>query len=493
MGIRPLYYHVFDGRLLFGSEIKSILAYPGISAEIDADVLQQVFTFWSPVSSRSIFKGVLQIPPGHYLLCQDGQIQVAPYWKLDFTLDGELRDDEEYLEAFEALLVDATRIRLRADVPVGAYLSGGLDSSLTSAVIHRDKVAHLDTFSIAFSDTTYNESPYQRQMAEFLGTDHHEVFCTQQDIGRVFPDVIWHTETPILRTAPAPMYLLSKLVRENHYKVVLTGEGADELLAGYDIFKEMKLRRFWARDPQSQKRPLLFKKIYPDIAHTRGSEGFLAGFYRRDLLNTNSPYYSHSIRWANTSRTWRFLANWQGSPPDAVDGLAGSLVPVPEVFTAWTPLAQAQYLEITTFLSPYLLSSQGDRMGMANSVEGRYPFLDYRVVEFCCRLPDHLKLMGLYEKYLLRKLGQKLLPTEIWKRTKRPYRAPIQRSFFAPDNRQAYVEDVLSAGSLRRSGYFNAAAVEKLVQKAERGGGDGAGGYHFDPANRLVLCSTEWL
>ena len=139
---------------------------------------------------------------------------------------------------------------------LGRILSGGLDSSLTSAVIRRDTDTHLDTFSIAFSDTTYNESAYQRQMAAFLGTDHHEVFCTQQDIGEVFPEVIWHSETPILRTAPAPMYLLSKLVHAHHYKVVLTGEGADELLAGYDIFKEMKLRRFWARDPESQKRPL---------------------------------------------------------------------------------------------------------------------------------------------------------------------------------------------------------------------------------------------
>ena len=146
--------------------------------------------------------------------------------------------------------------------------------------------------------------------------------------------------------------------------------------------------------------------------------------------------------------------------------LAASLAPVPEDFSNWTPLAQAQYLEISTFLSPYLLSSQGDRMAMANSVEGRYPFLDYRVVEFCNRLPDHIKLMGLTEKYLLRKLGKKLLPPEIWQRTKRPYRAPIQRSFFSQDNRLEYVEELLSGANLSRSGYFNPAAVGKLVQKA---------------------------
>lgn len=470
MGIRPLYYQVFDNRLLFGSEIKSILAYPGNSAVISRAALPQVFTFWSTPAAQSVFEGICQVPPGQYLLCQDGKIETRAYWSLDFKTEPVPHEEDTYLEAFESLLADATRIRLRADVPVGAYLSGGLDSSVTSALIRRDASAHLDTFSISFSDSNFNESAHQRRMAEFLGTDHHEVFCTQQDIGEVFPEVIWHTETPILRTAPAPMFLLSKLVHQHNYKVVLTGEGADELLAGYDIFKEMKLRRFWAEDPESTKRPLLFKKLYPDIPRTRGSEGFLAGFYRRDLLNTASPYYSHRIRWYNTARSWRFLAGQSGAlpaaQPEELDALIAA-VPVPEEHAQWSPLAQAQFLEITTFLSPYLLSSQGDRMAMANSVEGRYPFLDYRVVEFCNRLPDHLKLDVLHEKYLLRKLGRKLVPPEIWRRTKRPYRAPIQRSFFSAGSRLPYVTELLSERSLRGSGYFIPEAVGRLVQKAQ--------------------------
>jgi len=170
-------------------------------------------------------------------------------------LDNRIYSDQpprpatDYLAELEALLIDATRIRLRADVPVGAYLSGGLDSSITTAIIRSHTQNRLDTFSISFTDPNFDESSYQQQMASYLGTDHHIVHCDYQEIGSSLPEVVWHTETPILRTAPIPMFLLSKLVREHHFKVVMTGEGADEFLAGYDIFKEMKVRRFWAKIP----------------------------------------------------------------------------------------------------------------------------------------------------------------------------------------------------------------------------------------------------
>jgi len=321
---------------------------------------------------------------------------------------------------------------------------------------------HQDTFSISFSDPDFDESYYQVQMADYLGTDHHSVYCTHEDIGQIFPEVIWHTETPILRTAPAPMYLLSKLVREHNYKVVLTGEGADEFLAGYDIFKEALIRRFWAKNPASQIRPLILGRLYPDIQGLGGSRSaFQMAFFKRGLTETDSPYYSHAIRWNNTGRNLRFFS----SPPALLDYQAANIhVPDP----AWAPLAQAQYLEVTTFLSPYLLSSQGDRMAMGHSVEGRYPFLDYRVIEFCNRLPHDIKLRGLTEKWLLKQLGKKLVPETIWKRYKRPYRAPIQRSFFS-QKPPAYVMDLLSENALRESGYFNPEAITSLVSKARSG------------------------
>lgn len=466
MGVRPLYYTLSNEQFIFGSEIKAILMHPAIKAEIDPAVLAQVFTFWSAQPPASIFHGIQSLPPAHYLLLKDGCVEVKPYWTLD--LSEEMDPDQPLqpvLEEFKRLLIDATLVRLRADVPVGAYLSGGLDSSLTTAIIRKYTQNHLETFSIAFSDPHFDESSFQQRMAERLGTHHHVVTATHDDIGRIFPEVIWHTESPILRTAPAPMFLLSRLVREHHMKVVITGEGADELLGGYDIFKEMLVRRFWAQNPESERRPMLLTRLYPDIdalgSHARA---YRKAFFRKDLTQTDSPYYSHAIRWNNGMRLLRFLRPQQLT--NMVEQAA--VVPLPGGFDRWSQLAKAQYLEIVTFLSPYLLSSQGDRMSMGHSVEGRFPFLDYRVVEFCNRLPAQWKMYGLTEKWLLRQVGRELLPEEIWRRPKRPYRAPIHRSFFNAEA-PGYIQDMLSTEALEESGLFDPLAVKQLVRKATFG------------------------
>jgi asparagine synthase (glutamine-hydrolysing) len=345
-----------------------------------------------------------------------------------------------------------------------------LDSSTITAIIRRYTQSRLDTFSIAFVDNPeFDESRFQRQMAAYLGTDHRVVECTHADIGRAFPEVVWHAETAVLRTAPAPMFLLSGLVHDADIKVVLTGEGADEFLAGYDLFKEMKVRRFWARQPDSELRPLLLRRLYPDISELGSmNETYLRAFYKRGMTDAGSPYYSHALRWSNTARTLRFLDNHAGPGSHEGTNDYAEFVSLPAGFAGWTPLAQAQYLEITTFLSPYLLSSQGDRMAMAHAVEGRYPFLDWRMVEFCNRLPTHLKLRGLMEKWLLKQLGQRLLPPDIWQRRKRPYRAPIQHSFFGP-GAPDYVRELLSEPALRESALFNSGAVGQLVRKAQDG------------------------
>ncbi len=468
LGIRPLFYTEYDGRLIFGSEIKTLLAY-GVPAEIDPLALDQIFTYWSTLSPRSAFRNVRDVPPGHYLLIEDGKMHLERYWALDFTPPAEAqRSEAEYLEEFEHLLVDAARIRLRADVPVGAYLSGGLDSSTTAAIIRNFTNTPLDTFSISFSDPEFDESQFQQFMARFLGTQHQVVYTRHADIGRIFPEVIWHTETPILRTAPAPMYLLSKLVRQNHYKVVLTGEGADEFLAGYDIFKEALVRRFWARQPQSAIRPLLLQRLYPEITALPNSSAYLASFFAEGLEQVDTPEYSHAIRWRTTRRAKRFFSQDLQEAINAQAALGADAIPYPQDFMRWHPLSRAQWLEATIFLSQYLLSSQGDRPAMAHSVEGRFPFLDYRVVEFCNRLPPHLKLLGLKEKYLLKRLSSKWLPQQIWQRRKRPYRAPIHRSFFQ-DGAAEWVYTLLSPQWLRRAGYFKPEAVNQMVRKLESG------------------------
>jgi len=477
LGVRPLFYSVVQGDLIFGSEIKAILASGRIAAEMDPVALDQIFTFWSVLSPRTVFRGIVEIPPGHFLMARRSRISVEPYWQISFPADGECgtshrdqRDEQQCAEEFRELLVDAARLRLRADVPVGAYLSGGLDSSTIAAIVRNHGGNRLDTFSIAFADPQFDESEYQRRMARFLGTEHQVAFTTHADIGNVFPEVIWHTETPIMRTSPAPMFLLSKLVRKRNFKVVLTGEGADEFLAGYDIFKEAKVRRFWARQPGSKWRSSLFKRLYPDVSGLANSgPAFLAAFFEEGLQDTGSPDYSHAVRWRNNRRTRRFFSEAVTGTLENGTGVSGHSVAVPEAFAGWGPLQKGQFLESSVFLSQYLLSSQGDRVAMANSVEGRFPFLDYRVVEFCNRLPARLKLRGLNEKYLLKTVSRDWLPEEVWSRPKRPYRAPIHASFLNPET-VGYYKDLLSPREIERAGFFKPLAVTQLIRKIEARG-----------------------
>jgi len=265
------------------------------------------------------------------------------------------------------------------------------------------------------------------------------------------------------------MFLLSKLVCDRRYKVVLTGEGADEFLAGYDIFKESKVRRFWAQQPDSAWRPLLLKRLYPDISRLGASgAGFLKAFFGNGLTDVDRPDYSHTVRWQNNRRTCRFFSEELKNKVALEQDETDNHPTFPPEMPRWNPLARAQYCEISIFLSQYLLSSQGDRPAMAHSVEGRFPFLDYRVVEFCNRLPARLKLRALTEKYLLRRVAESWLPPEIVRRPKRPYRAPIHRSFFharTPD----YVREVLGETALKGTGLFNPSAVAHLVAKLDGG------------------------
>lgn len=466
VGIRPLFYTVNGRRLLFASEIKALLAVPGVRAEIDPLVLAQIFTYWSPLSPHSIFRDIWQLPPGHFAVARGGELEIRPYWQLSFPAQGQqpARDAADYLEEFHDLLVDAIRLRLRADVPVGAYLSGGLDSSTITAMIRAYTGNRLSTFSIAFADAAFDESPHQQRMARFLGTDHQVTTVTHADIGAAFPEVIWHTETPVLRTAPVPMFYLSRLVQRHGYKVVLTGEGADEFLAGYNIFKEALVRRFWARRPDSTVRPLLLHRLYPYIASLSAEAlPFLSAFFGYRLADVDAPDYSHALRWHNTARARRFFSA-EMKALTAVQPPA--VITYPPDFAAWHPLHRAQYLEATIFLPQYLLCAQGDRMGMAHAIEGRFPFLDHRVIEFCNQLPPHLKLRGLTEKVLLRRLAARWLPPEVWQRPKRPYRAPIRRSFF-PERPLAYVSALLQPAAIAATGLFDPRAVSRLVSHVE--------------------------
>lgn len=467
VGVRPLYYTYEGRRLLFASEIKSLFQDPTIPRILDPYSLMQVFTCWSTVTPNSSFQGIKELPPGHYLLVKNGQVFVESFWEIPFyspdqQWQGSLEEAEEEVRQ---LLLDAVRLRLRADVPVGAYLSGGLDSSILTALISRNFNNRLRTFSVRFQEDDFDESIFQDELVRSLDTAHSQITVSNQMIQDQFPNVVWHCETPLLRTAPVPLAFLSGLVRQSGFKVVLTGEGADELFGGYNIFKEAKIRAFWSKYPDSRLRPLLIQRLYPYIfKNPARGHAFLQQFFSVASKDLNDPLLSHRIRWQNGYKNSLFFS------ANLLEQLAGyhplkDITPLlPANFQSRDVLSRAQFLEISVFLSNYLLSSQGDRIAMANSLEQRHPFLDYRLIDFSARLPPHWKIKGLNEKYLLKHAFKGLIPERIRTRPKQPYRAPISTVFFGKYS-EGYVETMLSERYLKQSGYFNADRVAHLVAK----------------------------
>ncbi|RUM89192.1 MAG: hypothetical protein DSZ23_03590 [Thermodesulfatator sp.] len=365
-------------------------------------------------------------------------------------------------------MIDSVRLRLRSDVPVGAYLSGGIDSSAITSLIENYTDNPLKTFSVAFTDRVYDESNEQQEMVSWLGTDHNVIRCGYKDIAGAFPDVVWHTETPIVRTAPTPLFLLSDLVRQHDYKVVLTGEGADEILGGYDIFKEAKVRAFIARKPESSCRPLLLKRLYPYLALSPTRAAAMAKqFFETGSDPEDDIFFAHRPRWKTTSYILQFVdRDLRESMSDPLERLETSFKQRLSG-RGYDYFSRAQYLETRLLLANYLLSSQGDRMAMAHSVEGRFPFLDHRVVEFAGRIPVNMRMKGLTEKYLLKLAMKDLLPRPILERKKQPYMAPDIISFFRgsePD----YLGYHLSDEKIMSAGLFNPRAVRQLMNKCRK-------------------------
>jgi asparagine synthase (glutamine-hydrolysing) len=468
-GVRPLFLTKLGGDFLFASEAKALLRHPAARRELDPAGLVESFTIWSNLPERSAFVGIRELAPAHYLrLGPSGPPEEQRWWDLDFSPREDGASDADLIDEVEELLSDATRIRLRADVPVAAYLSGGLDSSATAALAGRHLTKTLFSFGIGFEDRLYDESEFQDRMAAELGTQLTRVVVGAREIGDLLPRAVELSEKPTLRTALAPLLELSRAVQDAGLKVVLTGEGADELFAGYDIFREDKVRRFWAREPDSRLRPLLLSRLNAFLGRDLSRSGaFLTGFYGKGLTEVDDPLYSHRIRFGNTARCLRlFRPELLERAAAEDDPLARLVARLPKGYDGFTPLGRAQYLEITTFLEGYLLHSQGDRMLMGHSIEGRFPFLDYRVAELAARLPDRLRLRGLEEKYALRRAVSGLLPEDVHARPKQPYRAPIGQVFAGPKAPE-YARELLRPERVKEAGLLAPEAVSRVLAKFE--------------------------
>jgi len=479
-GKRPLYYAEVGNTIVFASEMKAFLEFPGMQFEFDEAQHASIFALWTPLPHQSGFVGVKQVPNGAHLTIHGATRTVKSYHTMQLHSDAPFTGSVgEAIERTRDILSEAVRLRLQSDVEVATYLSGGLDSAIVTQLALQNSSSALHSFSLAFDDTEFDESDAQRALSEHLGTTHTEVRVRHGDIARTFPLAIWHAETPAFRTAFVPMMLLSRAVSERGIKVVLTGEGADESFLGYDIFKETLLRSTWsaARDSGA------LRKLYPYLAHFQDQNvKALAAVFTQFSEEKSPGLFSHELRFHNSMFGLRLLKERR-------DGLADlkAFVEASEAaFSALGLVERAQWLEWKTLLPGYLLSTQGDRMSMAHGVEGRCPFLDHQVVEWATRLPQELKLSTqLDEKWILKQAFADVLTTGVLAKPKQPYRAPDVSAFIGSTEAD-YVDALLSEQELAKIPMLDSTFCRQFLAKV-RGAPTGAIGQRENQAFTLLL------
>jgi asparagine synthase (glutamine-hydrolysing) len=460
-GVRPLFYAQRNGDFFFGSEIKAILATGEVDAALDQRGLDEVLRLGAARPPRTAFSGIAALEPGTYGIWKDGALWLRHSYELDYPETVEEPDD--VIEQLDEIMLRSVGMRLRAEVPVGAYVSGGLDSSIV-AFLARSASSHpVRSFSITHAIPEYDDSLLQEEVAAAVGSVHTSSVIEMVTIAQSFPDVLWHSETPLLRTAPALMYHLAKVTKECGVKAVVAGDGADEIFLGNDLFKETSVRRFCLRQPESRLRQRLFDRVQSGMAGESSSPESA----RRSLLTAaepNDPLFSHMPRFHGTQiddfYTPEFKAGLGGI--DVICELRASL---PTRFFGWSRTNQAAYLEMTTRFSPYVLSSQGDRMTMAHGVEGRYPFLDHRLFEFASALPASSRLRGLRGKEILGRWASRILPSQREMIGRPRHSAPEIQAFLLPTS-PSWVGDHLTSEALSRVGIFSASAVGGLVRRS---------------------------
>ena len=470
-GIRPLFWCVSDKCIVFASEVKSIASIPDVNMRLDRRALLQTMRFWTTTGTRTAFENVYQIPPGHYLTYQEGHAKIHRYWEWPLSADAEplrLSSDEEYFDAFREALSESVRRQSMADVEVASYVSGGIDSSAVTYHLSHLSQQTLRTYSVAFEDTEYDESDAQRNVVDHLGLRNSTLGVGAAEISKAFPDVVYHAETPLFRSAPAPMYLLAQRVHQDGVKVVMTGEGADEILLGYDIFRETMVRRFWARNPASKFRGLLFQRLYGYLPQYRNRRylNLLLEFYRPSLNPPDDKHYAMAVRWHGGKALEACLGKDMSELSATYDPVEELEQWLPQHYCRADDVEKAQMIETLTLMGNYLLSSQGDRMAMAHGVETRYPYLDKDFVKFSAGLPRKMKLRGLRDKFVLREAYRGKLPNSILNRPKFAYQAPEKKAFFQDSQPLDYVADTLSSRRIKEEGIFDPKFVDSVCLSA---------------------------
>ncbi|MBK9215323.1 MAG: asparagine synthase (glutamine-hydrolyzing) [Chloracidobacterium sp.] len=463
-GVKPLYYvHADDGSLYFASEIKALLEVGAVKPEVNFNALPDQFGNHGTSGDETLFSGVKRLLPGHTMVWKDGKLNIREYWDLEFEPKNEVRSDAEYVEQWRDLFEESVRLRLMADVPLGMFLSGGIDSSAIAAMMSRMVDEPIKTFSVGFAEREANELEYARLVATTFGTDHHEITITPDEFFEALPKLVWHEDEPIGFVASVPLYFVSKLAQQ-HVKVVLTGEGSDEMMAGYGRYaKALKLleygEKYEALTPSFIRDAVRggVATLPPGVGRKLGRTFLSREADIENLFFDNFAVFPKAMQKDLFNRETR--ERFENADPFAGQNKWLDKTDAEDV------LDKLLYADTKTYLHELLMKQ--DQMSMAASIESRVPFLDHKLAEFTARMPREMKLRGGTTKWILREAMKRILPAEILDRPKMGFPVPVGR-WFRGEYKHLVDEYVLSERTLAR-GIFDERFVRELVAKHNAG------------------------
>ena len=468
LGKKPIHYAMRPGHFIFGSEIEALLADRTLERRINFTALQQYLSLWYVPSPLTMFEGIFKLPPAHTLVLQDGQVRLERYWDVDYSQKLQL-SEPEWMERINALLADAVRIRLMSEVPLGALLSGGIDSAAVVALMAKFSAQPVKTFSIGFTQDSFNELPYARRFAELLGTEHYEEIV-EPDAATLLPELVRHYGEPFGDDSCIPTYCVSKMARK-HVTVALGGDGGDECFGGYP-----RLARYMTFSPTHSLRGLVVSNARRVAGSAQPVQALLDGGrwhgFWSELKFRSAEIADPVTRYAHEWVVWK---NGSGHPLTARAAQAVGRRPLAPLYAAWEhgrglePMDRLLYLELMTYL-PDDLQVKIDRASMAASLEVRAPFLDYRLVELSASMPPALKLCGGQTKVLLRKALRGLVPDDILGRSKAGFSVPIKQ--WLANELRPMVQDLLLSPTFAQRGVFEPAVVKKMLAAETAGKGD---------------------
>lgn len=459
VGVKPLHYCLAGETLIFASEIKSILQHPAISREVNLEAVSDFLTFGYVPDPASAFRGIFKLEPGHTLTFKDGQLTTRRYWDFNYHQNGAgepPREESYYTDRTRELIAESVKLRLISDVPLGAFLSGGIDSSTVVAMMAREMKMPVKTFSIGFTESSFDELHYARITAKYFNTEHHE-FIVTPDVCKIVEEIIWHHDEPFADVSSIPTYIVSKMARE-HVTVILSGDGGDELFGGYDRYLIDRKREVFERIPGFLRRNFMLRasRAIPRAVYGKN-------FLRNAALDPDARYVD-SISYFDEELKRHLLSSCvRGSlnGRDSSDAFR-RLLAEPQ---SSERLDHLLYLDSKTYLPGDILTKV-DRMSMAHSIEAREPLLDHKLIEFVQSVPASLKLRGSVSKHILKSAVRGLIPDEIVDRHKQGFGVPI-RSWFNNELREL-LYDALTDSRTRQRGYFNQKAVEEILDEHRR-------------------------